>query len=130
MEEGNCGVDMTGLVPEIKEYIVCVSAQIISQIKDEVKNKMLSVMIDIATKNNKLIGISIQYILNGAIVVRSIGMIEMKHSHTAEYILKLLKQCLQIYDISTNNVISITSDNASNMISLVNKFNDDVLEAG
>lgn len=132
LAEGNCGIDLNSEnLTEIKKYIENTATKIVEQIKMEVKNKMLSVMVDIATKNNKsLIGISLQYILNGAIKVRSIGMIEMKELHTASYILQLLKACLSSYDISSKQVMSITSDNASNMIAMMNTFNDEEFGEG
>lgn len=132
LEQGNCGINLSNEnFPEIKTYIVNVSKKIIEQIKVEAKNKMVSLMVDIATKNNKsLIGISLQYIVRGNILVRSIGMIEMKESHTAVYISKLMKECLTLYNISTKQIISITSDNASNMIAMVNHFNAGDLHEG
>lgn len=126
LEEGNCSVNLnSNKFPEIKSYIESVSTKITKQIQAEVKNKLVSVMVDITTKSNKsLLGISLQYILNGAILVRSVGMIEMKESHTAAYILKLIKACLNTYEISSQQIVSITSDNASNMTSMMNSWNN------
>lgn len=126
LEDGSCAVNLNSdKFSEIKSYIQSVANKLTEQIRIEVQNKLLSLMVDIATKNNKsLLGISVQYILDGAIFVRSIGMIEMQDCHTAAYILKLIKSCLNKYCISTRQIISITSDNASNMISIANTFND------
>lgn len=95
---------------EIKTYIQTLSSKISEQIRLEVNAKLLSVMVDIASKNNRsLLGISVQYVLKGEIVVRSIGMMQMNDSHTADYILKLIKTCLNVYHISyiTNNFDNI-----------------------
>jgi hypothetical protein len=82
-------------------------------------------MVDIASKNHKsLLGISIQYVLNDVIVVRSIGMVQLNSSHTARYILQAMNNCLNLYGITHQQVISITTDNAANMILMTKLFDE------
>lgn len=91
----------------------------------EVDKRLVSVMVDIASKHYKsLLGVSIQYVLNNMIVVRSIGMVELHKSHTAKYILEKLLSCLNAHGINSHQIVSITSDNAANMILMTKLFNE------
>lgn len=89
------------------------------------KTKILSLMIDIATRYNRaVLGISICYMDEGKIVIRSIGMTPLHFSHMAENIFNMIKQKLLEYEISLDQVISATSDNGKNIVKAVTKLDD------
>lgn len=57
------------------------------------------------------------------ILIRSLGMIVLNESHTAQNIKNKLMACLTLFGIKPNRIVSITSDNASNMLAMVKTFN-------
>ncbi|XP_008180283.1 zinc finger BED domain-containing protein 1-like [Acyrthosiphon pisum] len=50
-----------------------------------------------------------------------LSVIELKEQHTGDYISKILNQTLEDWEIEKDNVVTIVTDNGSNMISAVNK---------
>lgn len=115
---------ITGNCPAVMEHINDWACEIINRIKQEVKYMLISLMADIGSKNGRdILGISIQYARNGEVVIRSVGMIELKSSHTAEHIKGEILKCLKSIGVTPNQVVSITCDNASNMLAMVKLFN-------
>lgn len=107
-------------VLEIKEKVRQTAAKIREKIKTETRNKMISVMVDSATRNGRSIfGISIQYKYNGVLQVVTIAMRELHESHTAQNLAKVLLEVLYEYGIKLNQTLSITTDNGSNMLAMV-----------
>lgn len=88
-----------------------------SLIRKEVKNIFVSVMVDIRSKHGKsILGIQIQYVIDNKIKLRTIGMIRMLQSHTGSFIATLIKEKLAEYNITLNQVYTLTTDNGSNML--------------
>lgn len=50
-------------------------------------------------------------------------MILLSEAHTAENIKNKMLACLKIFDIKASQIVSITTDNASNMIAMIKSFN-------
>lgn len=108
----------------VLEHISYLSSEIISAIKMEIKNGLLSIMVDIGSRNGRdILGISTQYMRDGRIIIRSLGMILLNVAHTALNIKNEILACLKIFDIKPSQVVSITSDNASNMLAMIKSFN-------
>lgn len=57
--------------------------------------------------------------VDGRIIIRSLGMILLNVSHTALNVQNEILACLKLFDIKTSQVVSITSDNASNMLVMI-----------
>lgn len=116
-----CGLNLSDHhVYEIKEKIKQVADEIRSAIKEEVKGKIISVMIDSATRNGRSIfGINIQYKHNGVMKIVTLAQRELKSSHTAIYLADVLVNILSEYGIELLQVLSITSDNGSNMLAMI-----------
>lgn len=76
-------------------------------------------MVDIVSTSRSILGFSIQFINNGKHVIRSIGMIELKESHTGVYIAKLITDRLKELDIKLNQIVTITTDNGANVLKMV-----------
>lgn len=111
---------------EIKNYIYSLAEKINNHIKLELKDQYFSLMLDIAKKNDKsFLGISAQYLLNGSIKIRSIGMCEITQAHTARHIKEILIGCLAKFDLTIRRVISITTDNGANLLAMVNLLNEE-----
>lgn len=104
----------------LKLRINGMASYIKNKIRDQVKNKLVGLMADIASRHNKsLLGISISYMSEGEICVRTIAMHLLKYSHTAAYIHKIIEQTLSDYGIQLNQVISVTTDNGRNMVKAI-----------
>lgn len=74
-------------VDEIKDKVRTTARKIKEQIKLETRHKIVSVMVDSATRNGRSIfGIVLQYKHNGVVKVVAIGMRDLKKSHTADYL--------------------------------------------
>lgn len=61
--------------------------------------------------------------LDSSVVIRSIGMMHLDSSHTARHIADKIFEQLKIFEIKSTQLIAITTDNASNMTAMVNRFN-------
>lgn len=89
-------------------------------IKNEIKAKLICLKIDSATRYNRnVFGINLQYLSGSTIKVRTLGMIEMFESQTAEYLSKELNNILKEYEITANQIYSITTDNGANMLKTI-----------
>lgn len=132
LKENGCGDGLSApAYTAVKEYAVHLASRIEAQIKAEVRDKFVSLMVDTATKNRKsILGLSLQYLLDGKIVIRSIGMIPLHVSHTGKNLLSIITERLKRFGIKMTQVIAITSDNASNMEKMVNLFNQYCDETG
>lgn len=125
LKDAGYGDGLTGdPPPTVLNHIEYLSAEITSAITLEVKSSLVSLMVDIGSKNRRdILGISIQYMRDDCVIIRSIGMLQITKSHTAAHVKSEIMTCLQKFGIAPNQVISITSDNASNMIAMVKLFN-------
>lgn len=109
----------------VKQHIRYLSSEIINEIKKEVKGIFVSLMVDTATKYRRsILGISLQFLRGSSIVIRSIGMMHLTSSHSARYIADKIFDQLNFFDIKISQIISITTDNASNMKAMINRCND------
>lgn len=116
-----CNTDLK----ELKEYLYSTADKIVEYISKEILNKPVSLMLDIMSRHQrKIIGLSIQYIHTDKIVVRTIGLMELPIGwrYTRENVKDAISDCLLKYGIKAFQIASITSDNGSNVVSLVKYF--------
>lgn len=110
--------------PAVKKHIRYLSHRIVEKIRVETRGASISVMADSATKHRRsILGLSIQYMHEGKIKIRTIGMVDMTVSHTAENLMNAIVNRSKFYEIEMHQVLSITTDNASNMSAMVNLMN-------
>lgn len=57
-------------------------------------------------------------------VTKTLAIVDTNHTHTSVYLAEQVKRILGKYGIAENKVLSIVSDNASNMVKLVERLND------
>lgn len=89
------------------------------EFREELKGKLLALKVDGATRHDRsVLGINVQFIANGRIHIRTIAMIELKESHTAQNLRDTILDILHSYGLTIYNVYSLTSDNARNMIAI------------
>lgn len=101
----------------IQPHIEMYTDKIREKISEELNGRLLSLMADVATKNNRgILGINTQYAEGGKIVLRTLGMCELKKRHTGEEMAKTIEENLSSYGVSMNQIHSFTSDNARSML--------------
>lgn len=124
LKNANCGDGLVGNCPAIKEHISYLSSEIIETVKQEVNGKFVSLMVDTATKfRRSILGLSLQFLSGTSIVIRSIGMVHLDSSHTSKYIADKILDQLKLFGIHIWQIISITTDNASNMTAMIDQCN-------
>lgn len=100
------------IVTKIKE----VSGLIRNQISTELKGKLLSIIFDVCTKRTfSVLGISVAFMQNDVVVARSLGTVQLKERHRGSYLALVIDNTLQLYGASSNQIVSATADQASNM---------------
>lgn len=129
LKEGGYGLTLSnGNMPEVKNKLHDMATKVRNKIKNEVQGKPISLLCDIVTKNRRSIfGISIQYIVNGKLRVRSIGMVELLESHTGTHLAAVVVARLKMYEIDLKHILTITTDNGSNILKMVRDF-DEILQ--
>lgn len=80
-----------------------------NNIKTLVKGKLLSLKIDVATRMDKaILGVNLQMIHSSLsttdIVIRTLGMIQLSHSHTGIYIKESILKILDEYGIKVDQI--------------------------
>lgn len=105
---------------EIKTELKRIAEKVREKIAGEVKDRALSLLVDIVTKfGRSFFGVSIQYIINDTVKVRSIGIIELDESHTGQYLANLIVDRLKELNIHLKQIITITTDNGANVLKMV-----------
>ncbi|KAJ8930818.1 hypothetical protein NQ314_016350 [Rhamnusium bicolor] len=92
---------------------------ITNQLKQQIKDKKVSVLLDEATdaSNKKLLCIVIKFIHDNEIKTQVLGLKEVDCDHgTAKGLYALLKQSLTEFNIEAKNVVGYCADNASVMM--------------
>lgn len=109
--------------PEVKNLLHKIAIAVRDKIKEEVRSRVISLQVDIVTKNRRAIfGITIQYVANGKVRVRSIGVIELLQSHTTQYLADVICARLKIYEIDLKQILTITTDNGTNFLKMVREI--------
>lgn len=110
------GINLVINRSNIKNYIETNAKQIQKFIRSEVRGKLMCLMIDAASRYNKsVLGVNIAYIIDGKVIVRTIGMHVLHCTQTAINITNIIKKNLSEFGISLSQIISVTSDNGKNM---------------
>jgi hypothetical protein len=111
----------------LKSNIYKAAQEIQCIISNELKNRVFCLKMDIATRLNKsCLGVNAQFIREDKIIIRTLGIITLEETHTAENIKKEMENLLKIFKLSMDQVFSITVDNGANMVKTVNIINDEI----
>lgn len=107
----------------VKAYMMKYTSALKSEIKQEVKNTIVHIKLDLARRHRtSVLGINVQFMKDDKIVVRTLAMTRTNSSHTGEYICALLMETLDEYDIKYSQVHTITTDNGKNVLKSVRLF--------
>lgn len=124
-EENNIRLNLTDSnLYVVKNHIKATAEKIRERIRIEMKDRLFSFLADAGSKNNRaVLGISVQYTVNGELKIRSLGVKQLTQSHTGEYLSLIVKDCLRKFGCDLNQAIAATADNASNMSKMVKEMN-------
>lgn len=104
----------------VKMHIKYLAGRIFDEIRASVENTFVSVMVDAATSYDKsILGINLQYIAEGQHILRCIGMVNLTEGHSADYLMEEIFKRLNAFGIEPSHIISVTTDNAPNMLATV-----------
>lgn len=131
LEDAGCGLNLKSRdMLTVKRHTTETATKIRGKIRDEIKTVPFSLSADIVSKNNRsILGIWAQYIIDGDLRVRCLGMEELIQRHSGKYISETIEACLAEYNIAPLQMTSITADNASNMRSSLDHVNDNLEKA-
>lgn len=116
LEEAGCKLTVNSST--IGSYIERVGNLIREKITNDLKNRLINVMADIATKHHRsFLAINVQYYNEGKIILRTIGMVEMHVRHSGAAIRDLIVENLKSYGVTMDQIHSFTSDNGPNILS-------------
>jgi hypothetical protein len=90
-----------------------------ADIKLMVKDKMISMKIDLATRlGRSIMGLNAQYVDDCRLKIITLAMKQVDEAHTAENLLVEFESILKTFGIPTGKIYRVTSDNGSNMIKM------------
>lgn len=116
-------------IDAVKSHMNNISSEIRQHIMNETKGLLVSVMIDTATRCNRaILGINIQYVIDGRIVVRTLKMLRLTESHTGKSLAHAVIDTLKEFNINACQIYSQTTDNGANVL-LSTKLLDELVEA-
>lgn len=94
-------------------------------ISTDLKNKLFCLKIDAAScRDRSFLGINAQYVINGKIILKTLGVLELEARHTSEYLKDKLISLLWKYQIDTKQIYSVTTDNGANMVKIIRLVNE------
>ncbi|XP_031639509.1 uncharacterized protein LOC116351526 [Contarinia nasturtii] len=109
---------------EVKNHLKLTADNARNKVREEVQDKLVSSTIDITTLNSRsFLDISVRFIANGKLIIRSISMIELHESHTGIYLANIFANEMESYGISLRSVVAISRDHGSNVIKMVRDLN-------
>ncbi|XP_042149037.1 zinc finger BED domain-containing protein 4-like [Ixodes scapularis] len=108
------------MVTNIRDKVIEEAAKIRDAIKCEVKGRLVSLKVDSATRlDRSIVGINAQFLVPGTQAVRTLSMREVKERHTAEHLKSVILEVLKSYEIMPDQIYSVTTDNAANLVKSV-----------
>lgn len=108
----------------IMEFVVEKHYKIKKNIIQLLKNKVISLKIDTATRSDRsILGVNVQIISKNEVKIFTLAMLELKKKHTAENLKLEIEKVLSDFDINKRQLYTITTDNGRNLIKAVELLN-------
>lgn len=86
-------------------------------IRQEVKGRMISIKVDSASRASRsVLGINCQFIENDVVIIRTLEMLEIFERQTSNHLRDKIMEVLSDYQITPNQIYTITTDNGANMV--------------
>lgn len=110
----------------VKNHIQATANKIRIKLKSQMKGRLLSLMVDGASRHFlQVLGISVQYIYDGQLKIRMLGLKELTQSHTAAYLGEIVRSCIEEYECEIAQILSNTTDNAANLGKMTRDMNSE-----
>lgn len=107
----------------MRNLLRSIAEQITNMISEEAAGIMICIKMDAASRHNRdFLGVNIQFVEKATIKIRTLGIIELHERHTASNLSSRLMAILEPFGIDIQRVLTITTDNASNMLATVNRL--------
>lgn len=114
------GINFTVNQNQLHTQIEEKSEKIKQKIVEEVKGKVICLMLDIASRfNRSIFGKYIAYFSGGKIHIRTIGMNTLKVSQTGKNLFEIVKATLAKYGIDLDQIFAVTTDNGKNLKKMI-----------
>lgn len=113
--------DVTISAAKVRSWVVQAAKCVRQKIKEEIKGLMIHLKLDIASRHFRSeLGVNIQFYspLRQALIIRSLGFIELTTRHTSENLKAEIYKILELYGIDRRNVYTYTCDNGAKMVCL------------
>lgn len=103
-----------------------------SALKTELQGRFFHLKIDGCTRTRvNYVALNVRFVKrSGELVTKTIAVRDSKDRHDSFYLRSLIIEVLDEYELSKDQVISIVSDNASNMVKTVKKLNEEEEDHG
>lgn len=109
---------------QIRSYIIEKANKTQEDLKNDLKNKFVFLKFDCATRiRTNYLGVNVRYVSNGYWTTRTLAVLDTESQHTAAELRKLLMKVLDNYEIPLDHILTGVTDNASNMVKLMDEMN-------
>ena len=110
----------------IRGYVMDLGRIERTKLSNDLKGKPLYVKLDCATRQKtNYLGINIQYCDSerNEAVIKTLCVRDTYSKHSSHYLRRMTVQVLEEFDIDPKNVLAVVTDNASNMVKMVQDMN-------
>ncbi|KAH9383985.1 hypothetical protein HPB48_025962 [Haemaphysalis longicornis] len=98
----------------IRTRVSLLADEMREEIRQQVKGRLISLKVDCVTRMDRsMLGVNLQFVSDGKIVLRTLAIKELKEGHTAGYLQSILLEVLAAYNVELCQVYSITTDNGT-----------------
>ena len=96
------------------------------ELKRKLKNKFVYLKMDACTRHRvNYFAINVRYVDKGRYITKTLAIKDTDAQHSSAFLKQLVKDVLHDYGIEKSHVLCIVTDNASNMLSMVKKLNEE-----
>ncbi|XP_055525420.1 uncharacterized protein LOC129718564 [Wyeomyia smithii] len=107
----------------IKDYLATAADRVRQAIRNEMRGRLVSLKIDSASRHDRsVLGINVQYSQSDEVVIRTLAMLEVTERQTAVFLKNKILDVLKGYEVSLDQVFSVTVDNGANMCAAVKEL--------
>lgn len=101
----------------IQHQAIRVAEVIKNKIKTEIKGKLVSLQLDLATRMNRcILGVNIQYYRKDKLTVRTLAMRNLLDSTESLNLALEIERILHEFDLNVDDIYTITTDNGANVL--------------
>lgn len=110
---------------QIRKYVQDFAAKQRESLKEELKGNLLYLKFDCATRiQTNYLAINVRFLNNGVGQTRTLDVIDTLSRHTAAELKDMLLNTLSKFEISLDKILISVTDNATNMVKLVELCNE------